>query len=44
MQYISVFLDITKIADFLVKNADVSRTPVVCNVIYIFFGSSLGKV
>ena len=44
MQYIYVFLDITKIADFQWKNADVSRTQGVCHVIYIFFGLSLGKV
>ena len=40
----SVFLDITKIADFRWKNADVTRTPGVCHVIYMFFGSNLGKV
>ena len=39
-----VFLDITKIADFGRKNADVGRTQGVCHVIYIFFGSILGKV
>ena len=44
MQFISVFLDIAKFADFRWKNADVSRTQGVCHVIYIFFGSSLGKV
>ena len=44
MQSISVFFDITKIADFWWKNADVSRTQGVCHVIYIFLGSSLGKV
>ena len=44
MQSISVFLDITKVADFRWKNADDSRTQGVCHVIYIFFGSSLGKV
>ena len=37
MQSISVFLDIT-------INTDVGRTQRVCHVIYIFFGSSLGKV
>ena len=37
MQAISVFLDITKFVD-------VSRTQEVCHVIYISFGSSLGKV
>ena len=44
MQFISVFLDITKDADFRLKNTDVSRTQGVYHVIYIFFGSSLGKV
>ena len=44
MQSISVFLDIAKFADLSWKNADVSRTQGVCHVIYIFFGSSLGKV
>ena len=44
MQSISVFLDITEFADFLWKNADVSRTQGVCHVIHIFFGSSLGRV
>ena len=29
-----------KICWFPVKNADVSRTQVVCYVIYVFFGSS----
>ena len=44
MQSISVFPDIVKFADFWWKNVDVSRTQVVCHVIYVFFGSSLGKV
>ena len=44
MQSISVFLDITKVADFRSKNADLSRTQGVCHVIYILFGSSLDKV
>ena len=44
IQSISVFLDITKFADFRGKNADVSRTKGVHHVIHIFFGSSLGKV
>ena len=39
----SVFLGLAKFADFQWKNADVSRTHVVCQEIYIFFGSSLGK-
>ena len=42
MQAIYVFLDITKVADFRRKNADVSRTQGVCYVIYILFRSSLG--
>ena len=36
--------DITKIADFPWKSADVSRTQEVYHMIYVFFGSSLGKV
>ena len=44
MQSISIFLDITKSADFRWQNADVSRTQGVCHMVYIFFGSSLGKV
>ena len=43
-QSIPVFPDIIKIADFRWKNADVSRTQVVFHVIYVLFGSSLGKV
>ena len=44
MQSISVFFDVTKVADFSLKNADISRTQGVCHMIYIIFGSSLGKV
>ena len=44
MQSIYVFLDIAKFADFWGKNGDVSRNQGVCHVIYIFLGSSLGKV
>ena len=44
MQSISVFLDITKFADFQGKNADLSRSQGMCHMIYIFFGFSLGKV
>ena len=44
MQSISVFLYITKVADFWSKNADLSRTQEVCHVIHILFGSSLDKV
>ena len=44
MLSISEVLDITKFANFPSKNADVSRTQVVCHVINIYFGSSLGKV
>ena len=36
MQSITVFLDITKIAYFWWKNADVIRTQGVCHVIYVF--------
>ena len=44
MESISVFLDITKLADFWWKNADVSRTQGLPHVIDSFFWSSLGKV
>ena len=44
MQSIHVFLDIAKFADFQWKIADVCRTQGACHVIYIFFGSFLGKV
>ena len=44
MEFISVFLDIAKFADFRQKNADFSRTQGVCHVIQIVFGNSLGKV
>ena len=44
MQFISVFPDIAKFADFRWKNAEVNRTQGVCHVIQIFFESSFGKV
>ena len=44
MQSISAFLDITKLADFWLKNADVSRRQGVSHVTDMFFESSLGKV
>ena len=44
MKSLSVFLDITKVADSWSKIADISRTHGLCHVIYIFFRSSLGKV
>ena len=44
MQSIYAFLDLAKFANFWCKNADVSKTQRVCHVIYIFFGSLLGKV
>ena len=43
MQSTSVFLDITKVADFRWKNADVSITQGVFHVIYIFFGYSIAS-
>ena len=43
MQFLSVFSDITKTADSREKTADVSKIQKVCHVVYIFFGSSLGK-
>ena len=42
MQSITVFFDITKVADFRWRNADVSRAQEACHENYIFFGSSLG--
>ena len=44
MESISVYLDLAKFADFWLKSADVSRNEGVCHVIYIVFGSCLGKV
>ena len=44
MQSMSLFLDITKLADFQQKNAYVIRTPGVCYAVYLFSGSSLGMV
>ena len=38
MQSVSVFIDITKVADFSWKNADVRRTQGVCHVIHVYFG------
>ena len=43
-QFLSVLLNIAKFADFRWENADVTRNQQVYHVIYIFFGSSLGKV
>ena len=42
MQSISAFLDTTKVADFRWKHAEIRRAQVVCHMIYLFFGSSLG--
>ena len=44
MQSLSVSFDITKVADFLWLNTDIIRTHGARHVIYVFFGSSLGKV
>ena len=44
MHSLSVFFNITKVADFWLKNAGASRTQEVCHVIYIFFRSYLGKL
>ena len=41
MQSIPVFPTIIKTADYLLKNADVSRTQGLCRMNYVFFGSSL---
>ena len=37
MQSITVFLDITKIADLGQKNVDISRSQGLCHVMYLFF-------
>ena len=44
MQSIYVFLVIMKVAGFGWKDTDASRTQEVHHVIYILYGSSLGKV
>ena len=44
MYNLSIFFDMAKLADFRRKNADVSRTQGAHHVIYIFLGSSLGKL
>ena len=44
IQSISALLDMTKDADFRLKNAYVWRTHELFHLIFIFFGSSLGKV
>ena len=44
MESIYVLLYITKVADSSENNGDIDRTQAVCHVIYVFFGSSLGKV
>ena len=44
MYSLPVFFDITKAADFRQKNADVSRTEGVCDVSYMFFRFSLGRL
>ena len=36
MQFLSVFLDVTKADDFRGKNVDVSKTLGLCHVIYDF--------
>ena len=38
------FFEITRIAIFLMKNVDLIRTQGVCNLIYKFFGTSLGEL
>ena len=44
MQSVTIFPDISKFANFPLKNADVSRTQGVCHVIYMLSGSSSGEV
>ena len=43
MQFLSVFHDIAKIANFWWKNADASSTQVVCHMIYLFSGFALAN-
>ena len=43
MQSITIFLNITKVADFRRKDADVSRAQGLCHLICVSFGSSFGK-
>ena len=43
MQFLSVFLNKTNIADFWLKNADISRTQGYVLCIMHFFGSSLSE-
>ena len=40
----TIFKNWRKLADYRWKNADVSRTQGVCQMIHISFGSSLGKI
>ena len=44
MRFLSLIPYITKIANFSRKNTDISRTEGVCQMGYIFLGSSLGKI
>ena len=44
MQFLFVLTYIAKITDFRWKNPNVGRAQKVCNKIYMFFWSSLGKV
>ena len=41
LEFIPVFSDILKL---LIKNADVSRTQVVCHVIWVFLGSAFNFI
>ena len=44
MQFLSLIPYIAKIANFSWKNTDISRIEGVCQMGYIFLGSSLGKI
>ena len=44
MESISVFLDLIKLFIPEETNADVRRTQGACQVIFMFFGSSIGKI
>ena len=39
-----LFLNTLKVPNFRRKNADVTKTQGVCHVVYMFLGSSLGKI
>ena len=44
MQSMSVFFDITKVTDFWLENADISRNEKMCHMIYVCLLSPLGNI